>query len=141
VIVNWATLELIKVVLLVLLAVGLHQLIRRVGKGYAAEVFEATPHIGRAFTTLADMAYYLIFVAYILFNINVERPARFDAQGNQVGFRWEETVSATQVQDSLGSIAGICLIIGLLHGINVFVLPFVGSVLALRAKLLHGRLA
>jgi len=30
------------------------------------------------------------------------------------------------------------MIIGILHGINVFVLPFVGSVLALRARLMEG---
>lgn len=136
---SWSTLELIKVAMLVILAVGLHVLIRRAGKGYTAEVFEATPHIGRAFTTLADLAYYLIFTAYILFNVNFERPARHDAQGSFVGYRWEETVSAAQLQDSLSSIAGICLIIGILHGVNVFVLPFVGSVLALRAKFMQGR--
>ena len=136
---GWATLEVIKVAALVVLAVGLHRLIRRVGRGYAAEVFASTPDIGRAFTTLADMAYYLIFAAYILFNVNFERPARHDAQGNFVGYRWGETVGAAQLQDSIGSVAGICLIIGILHGLNVFVLPFVGSVLALRAKLLQGR--
>src|SRR5215212_6992201 len=135
---HWVTLELIKAVVLVILAVGLHRLIRQVGKGYVAEVFGSTPEIGRAFITLADMAYYLVFSAYILFNLNFERPARYDAQGNLVGYRWEDTVNATQLQDSVGSIAGICLIIGALHGINVFVLPFVGSVLALRAKLLGG---
>ena len=78
-------------------------------------------------------------MAYILFNMNVERPVRYDAQGNPAGHRWEQTVGATQVQDSIASLAGICLIIGVLHGINVFGLPFVGSVLALRARLMEGR--
>ena len=136
---DWATLEAFKVVVLIVLAVGLHQLIRRFGKHYAAAVFESTPQIGRSFITLADFAYYLIFVAYILFNMNVERPVRYDAQGNPAGHRWEQAVGATQVQDSIASLAGICLIIGVLHGINVFVLPFVGSVLALRARLMEGR--
>lgn len=136
---SWSTLELSKVVLLAVVAFGLHVLIRRAGRGYAAEVFESTPHIGTAFTTLADLAYYLVFTAYILFNVNFERPARHDAQGNFVGYRWEETVGAAQLQDSVSSLAGICLIIGVLHGVNVFVLPFVGSVLALRAKLLQAR--
>ncbi len=136
---DWGTLEAAKVVVLVALAIGLHQLIRRFGKQYAAAVFESTPQLGRHFVALADYAYYLIFAAYILFNINVERPVRYDAQGNPVGHRWEQTVGAAQVQDSLASLAGICLIIGVLHGINVFVLPFVGSVLALRARLLQGR--
>ncbi len=136
---DWGTLEAAKVIVLVALAIGLHQLIRRFGTQYAAAVFESTPQLGRHFVALADYAYYLIFAAYILFNINVERPVRYDAQGNPVGHRWEQTVGAAQVQDSLASLAGICLIIGVLHGINVFVLPFVGSVLALRARLLQGR--
>ena len=136
---DWGMLEGVKVVVLVALAIGLHQLIRRFGKQYAAAVFESTPQLGRHFVALADYAYYLIFAAYILFNVNVERPVRYDAQGNPVGHRWEQVVGAAQVQDSLASLAGICLIIGVLHGINVFILPFVGSVLALRARLLQGR--
>ncbi len=136
---DWGTLEVFKVIVLIALAVGLHQSIRRLGKHYAAAIFESTPQLGKHFVALADYAYYLIFAAYILFNINVERPVRYDAQGSPVGHRWEQTVGATQVQDSLASLAGICLIIGVLHGINVFVLPFVGSVLALRARLLQGR--
>ena len=136
---NWATLELIKVGLLVVFAVGLHQLIRHFGQSYVAEIFETTPQVGRNFVVLADFAYYLIFAAYILLNVHFERPARYDAQGRLVGYVWEETAGAAQLQDSVFSIAGICLIIGILHGINVFVLPFVGSVLALRARLLQER--
>ena len=136
---DWHTLEVIKVAALAILAVGLHRLVRHFGQGYAAEVFGSTPHVGRSFVTLADFAYYLIFAAYVLFNVNVERPVRYDAQGAPAGHRWSEMVGPAQVQDTVASIAGICLIIGILHGINVFVLPFVGSVLALRARLLQGR--
>ena len=136
---DWTTLEATKIVLLVILAVGLHRLIRHFGASYAAEVFESTPNIGRSFVVLADFAYYLIFAAYVLLNVNFERPSRFDSLGNLVGYRWGETVNAAQMQETVASIAGICMLIGVLHGINVFVLPFVGSVLALRAKLLQGR--
>lgn len=136
---DWSTLEIIKVVLLVVFAIGLHQLIRNFGKTYVAEIFEATPQVGRNFIILADFAYYLIFTAYILLNVHFERPAHFDDQGNLVRYQWEGVVGAAQLQDSIYSIAGICLIIGILHGVNVFVLPFVGTVLALRARLLTGR--
>jgi hypothetical protein len=135
---DWAVLEILKLVILSVLAVGIHQAIRRFGESYATEVFQTTPHIGRSFIILADFAYYLIFAAYVLFNVHFERPARFDAAGNPVGYRWDQMVSATQLQESVFSIAGICLIIGILHGVNVFVLPFVGSVLAFRARLLEG---
>jgi hypothetical protein len=135
----WNVAELVKIVALIVVAVGLHQTIRRFGKQYAAEVFESTPRLGAAFITLADFAYYLIFAAYVLFSLHLERPARYDTFGNLVEYRWTEILGATQLQDSVITIGGICLIIGILHGLNVFVLPFVGSVLALRARLLWPR--
>lgn len=136
---DWAILEVITVAVLAGLALGMHQGIRHFGQGYVAEIFEVTPRVGRSFIVLADFAYYLIFAAYILFSSNFERPAQYDDAGNLVRYRWSETVGAAQLQDSVFSIAGICLIIGILHGINVFVLPFVGSVLALRTRLLQPR--
>ena len=75
------------------------------------EIFEATPQVGRNFITLADFAYYyLIFAGFILFNINFERPERYDGQGRHP-----------------------CM------ASTFFVLPFVGSVLALRTRLMQGR--
>lgn len=88
---------------------------------------------------LADCAYYLIFAAYVLLNVNFDRPLRLDSLGNIVGYRWDQTVNAVQLQETVFSIAGICMLIGILHGINVFVLPFIGSVLAFRVRLLQGR--
>jgi hypothetical protein len=136
---DWNTLEAAKIALLAILAVGLHQMIRRFGQSYAGEVFESTPRIRRNFLVLADCAYYLIFPAYVLLNVNIERPVRFDSLGNIVGYRWDQTVGAVQLQETLFSIAGICMLIGILHGINVFVLPFIGSVLAFRVRLVQGR--
>jgi hypothetical protein len=136
---DWTLLEAAKIALLAILAVGLHQLIRHFGTGYATEVFEGNPSMRRNFLVLADCAYYLIFSAYVLLNVHFQRPERIDSLGNPVGYRWTETVSAAQLQDSLGAIAGICLLIGILHGINVFVLPLVGSVPAFRVRSLQGR--
>ncbi len=48
---------------------------------------------------------------------------------------WAATVNASQLEVSVFSLAGICLIIGVLHGLNVFVLPFIGGVLAFRERL------
>ena len=58
---NWTILEVLKVIFLIVLATGLHQLIRHFGKGFVAEIFETTPSVGRRFIILADFAYYLIF--------------------------------------------------------------------------------
>ena len=134
----WQTLELLKIVVLIVLAVGLHLFIRKFGKNYTANIFESTPEIRRNFTVLADVAYYLIFAAYVLFNVHFEKVYRTLPNGNRVDV-WADQVNAAQLGESVSSIAGICLVIGILHGINVFVLPFIGSILALRKKLLEPR--
>ena len=123
---SWQMLEVFKVLVLVVLAIGLHKLIRGFGKNYTADIFQSTPQIGTSFLILADVAYYLIFTAYVLFNVQFTP-----------GENWTATVGAAQLQDTVSSIAGICLIIGLLHGVNVFVLPFIGSILALRKRLME----
>jgi hypothetical protein len=136
---DWTLLEVAKIALLAILAVALHQLIRHFGTGYATEVFADNPGMRRNFLVLADCAYYLIFASYVLLNVHFERPARLDSLGNVVGYRWTETVSAAQLQESLVSIAGICMLIGILHGINVLVLPLIGSAPAFRRRSLQGQ--
>lgn len=125
---DWRVLEWLVVLVLVILAVGLHRLIRWYGKAYATDVFQATPQVGNNFLILADVAYYLIFLAYVLSNIHFQRPEK-----------WLDTVSPIQLEQSVSRIAGICLIIGILHGFNVFVLPFIGGILAFRVKLMEPR--
>ena len=124
---DWWILEIIKIVALIVLAVGLHQTIRRFGKQYATDIFRVTPPIGRNFLILADIAYYLVFAAYILFNVNFDRQAD-----------WAATVNADQLEEFVFSLAGIGLIIGVLHGLNVYVLPFIGGVLSLRERMTQG---
>ena len=46
--------------------------IKRFGKSYAADVFRANPRTGKSFIVLTDIAYYLIFFAYILFTVSFE---------------------------------------------------------------------
>ena len=135
---NWQILELLKIVVLIVLAIGLHQWIRRFGKSYTADIFESTPQIGATFLILADVAYYLIFAAYILFDVHFERVYRTLSDGTRLDI-WADQVNAAQLEHFVWSIAGICLIIGILHGLNVFVLPFIGSILALRKKLMEHR--
>ena len=133
---DWQILESLKILVLIVLAVGLHQLIRRFGQTYATNIFESTPEIGRNFVVLADVAYYLIFAAYILFNVHFEKVDRMLADGSRVEI-WADRANAAQLTEAVSSIAGICLIIRILHGLNVFVLPFIGSILSLRKRLLE----
>ena len=124
---DWWILELIKGLSLIILAVVLHRLIRGFGKNYVTDIFRFTPQIGRNFLVLADISYYLIFAAYTLLWVKLERPSD-----------WAAEVNASQLEQFVFSFAGISLIIGVLHGMNVFVLPFIGGVFALRERLGQG---
>jgi hypothetical protein len=112
----WWIPELVRAGVLLSGGILVQQLIRRHGVGYAAEVFKATPRAGAGFCALADIAYYLIVVAYTLFNVRLE------------GHQSEATLA--EWQDVIASIGGLALIIGGLHAFNVFILPSVGNILA-----------
>ena len=112
---TWWIPELVRVVVLGGGALLVQRLIRRHGVGYAEEVFRETPRAGAAFLALADIAYYLIVVAYMAFTLQLDR------QG---------VATREQVQNVVETIGGLALIIGGLHALNVFVLPAVGRTLA-----------
>ncbi len=121
---DWWVLELITTAILIGIAFWLGPLIKRFGKSYAADVFRANPRTGKSFIVLTDVAYYLIFFSYILFTV------RFEPAAN-----WGDTVNAEQLQHETARIAGILLIIGLLHGLNVLALPVMGRLLTLNRQL------
>ena len=122
----WWVLELLVTALLIGLALFLGPFIKRFGKSYAADVFRMNPGTGKSFIVLTDFAYYLIFSAYILFTITFELPAN-----------WGAAVTAAQLQHETVRIGGILLVIGLLHGVNLLVLPVIGRLLTLNRRLEH----
>jgi hypothetical protein len=121
---DWWILELIAFALLAAIALFLGPFIKRFGRSYAADVFRSNPSTGKSFIVLTDFAYYLIFSAYILFTTTIDRPRN-----------WTETVGAEQVQHTIIRVGGILLIIGLLHGVNLLVLPIIGRLLTLNRRL------
>ena len=121
---DWWILELIWFVAMVATALWLGPFIRRFGKAYAADVFRANPRTGKSFIVLMDVAYYLIFFAYILFTV------RFEPDKD-----WEQTVNANQLQACTVRFGGILLIVGLLHGLNVLTLPIMGRIFTLNRRL------
>lgn len=121
---DWWVLELLTDGMLIGLALWLGPLIKRFGKSYAADVFRANPRTGKSFIVLTDIAYYLIFAAYIMFTI------RYEPASN-----WEQTVSAAQLQHETARVGGILLIIGVLHGVNLLALPVMGRLLTLNRRL------
>jgi hypothetical protein len=123
-IMDWWILELMWFGVMVGLAMWLGPFIRRFGKAYAADVFRANPRTGKSFIVLMDVAYYLIFSAYILFTV------QFEPAGD-----WEHTVNANQLQATTVRVGGILLIVGLLHGLNVLTLPIMGRIFTLNRRL------
>lgn len=124
VLMDWWMLELLTTIFLVGLALYLGPLIKRFGKAYAADVFRANPRTGKSFIVLTDIAYYLIFLAYILFTVTFELPRD-----------WGATVTGAQLQHEVARVAGIALIIGILHGVNLLALPVIGRLLTLNRAL------
>ena len=92
---DWWVLELITNVVLVAIAFWLGPLIKRFGRSYAADVFRANPRTGKSFIVLTDIAYYLIFISYIMFTMQFE-PAD----------DWSQTVNAAQLQVRGGASCG-----------------------------------
>jgi hypothetical protein len=121
---NWWILELVTAGALVAIVIVLGPFIKRFGRSYAAEVFRANPSTGKSFIVLMDFAYYLIFGAYVLFTLTFH-PLVW----------WAPTVNAAQFKDETMKIAGILLLMGVLHGVNLLILPIIGRLLMLNRQL------
>ena len=120
---SWWVIELIANVVLVALAVGLGPFIKRFGRAYAADVFRANPRTGKSYLMLTDVAYYLIFTAFILFTVTFVAPDDWTSS------------HGTQLKHEVARIGGILLIMGVLHAANVVGLPVIGRLLAADGRL------
>jgi hypothetical protein len=121
---EWWVLELITTVLLVGLALWLGPFIKRFGRSYAADVFRSNPRTGKSYIVLADIVYYLIFAAFILFTVRFERQDE-----------WSTVVGGDQLQYEVARVGGILLIIGVLHGANLLLMPVLGRLFSLNRRL------
>lgn len=121
---DWWILELITVGLLIAALLILGPLIKRFGRSYAADVFRANPRTGKSYIILMDVAYYLIFTAFILFTV------RFEPDTG-----WADTVGAEQLRGETVRLGGMLLLMGVLHGGNVLSLPIVGRLLGLSRRM------
>jgi hypothetical protein len=122
----WWSLEIVTTAVLVGLALWLGPLIKRFGRAYAADVFHDNPRTGKSYIVLTDIVYYLIFAAYILFTVRVESPT---LTGD---------VDAGFVRQELVRLGGILLIIGVLHGLNIVLMPMLGRLFSLNRRLTPG---
>ena len=120
----WWTLELFTTGVLVAIALWLGPFIKRFGRAYAADVFHDNPLTGKSYIVLTDIVYYLIFSAYILFTVSF-----------QPRETWSIVVTAPQAGFEAGRIGGILLIIGILHGLNIILMPVLGRLFSLNRKI------
>ncbi len=116
----WWSLEILTNAVMVALVVALGPLIRRFGRTYAADVFRTHSITGDRFLGLLDVAYYLVFTAYIVLWLFFEPST--DWLG-LAGF-------SHQLNASIARVGGLLLLMGLLHGVMIFVMPFIGVVFA-----------
>jgi hypothetical protein len=132
----WWILELGADAVLVGIALWLGPFIKRFGRAYAADVFHDNPLTGKSYIVLTDIVYYLIFSAYILFTLHVAPQEDWKnaegvfASGNRPGI-----VTPEMVTWEIGRIAGILLVIGLLHGLNIVLMPVLGRLFSLNRRL------
>ena len=117
---SWWAIELITNLILLALVVVLGPLIKRFGRGYAGDIFRANPRTGKCYLVLMDIAYYLIFFAFILLTVSF-------------GDEWDSI--GEQLEVEITRIGGMLLLMGILHGLNVLTLPLVGRLLGLSRQL------
>jgi len=120
---SWWVIELVTNLVLVVIVVVLGPLIKRFGRAYAGDIFRANPRTGKSYLVLMDVAYYLVFSAYILFTVTFEP-----------SFQWQRS-NAAVLQDEVVRVAGMLLLMGALHGLNVLSLPLIGRLLGMSRQL------
>ncbi len=128
---SWWILELGTTAVLVAIAVWLGPFIKRFGRAYAADVFHDNPLTGKSYIVLTDVVYYLIFSAYILATLNVEPDPAWSV--SEVVLTHD--VTAAQIESEFVKVAGILLIIGILHGLNIVLMPVLGRIFSLNRRL------
>lgn len=112
----WWTVEVLTVAILITILVVFGPLIRHFGVGLTDEVFRSNRVTSLRFLAVLDIAYYLIFSAYVLMSTN------FAPQ------RWWRGRLMSQLQSEVERIAGMFMVMGLLHAITIAVLPVVGLI-------------
>ena len=127
---SWWVLELATTAVLVGIALWLGPFIKRFGRAYAADVFHDNPLTGKSYIVLTDVVYYLIFTAYIFFTVHFEPPEEWRS--------FVGDVTASQLQWEVVRVGGILLIIGLLHGLNIVLMPVLGRLFSLNRRLPPG---
>ena len=115
--VGWWQLELVETALLVTLIVGMAPAIRRFGRGYADDLFPPGDRTGDRLVALLDVAYFLVFSGYVLVGVEFSAPHDY--------LTWN---LGEQLGSAAARVAGLLLLMGLLHAATFMVLPILALV-------------
>lgn len=115
--VDWRMMEALEAVALVAAVAALGPAIRRFGRGYAGDIFTASPETGGRLLRLLDVAYYLVFGGYVLVTVRMSAPISYTL--------WR---AGDQISEAAARMGGLLLAMGALHAVTVAVLPLVGLV-------------
>jgi hypothetical protein len=121
-------LELVETIALVVLIAVLGPAIRRFGRGYATDLWPASPATATALLRLLDVAYVLVFAGYVLMTFAPGLVGERSAATTCFSPDIDCHVWADQVQGAAGRIGGLLLVMGVLHGATIIVLPVVALV-------------
>lgn len=110
-----AAMELVETIALAFLAVVLGPAIQRFGRGYAHDLWRATPAMPTSLLRLLDVAYALVFTGYILLTASFE-------------FGRSLIVVGDQIEDMSVRVGGLLLTMGLLHAATIMTMPLIALV-------------
>ena len=114
----WWSLEILTAAILIALILVVGPLIRRFGGIFASSVFAANPSTAQHFLRVLDVAYYLVFSAFVVIETQVvPREEWLGTGGNLVHLQW--------LTERIGT---LLLLMGLLHAITITLLPALGVV-------------
>jgi hypothetical protein len=113
-------LEVIEIVALIAIASFLGPAIRRFGRNVAHDLWPASPSTARGIVRLLDVAYALVFAGYILLT------TRFEGDPRPLVPVVDHL--ADQLARAAARIAGMMLLIGVLHALTMAAMPVVALV-------------
>lgn len=123
-----AVFELLVTVALAVLVGVLGPAIRRFGRGYASDLWPASPSIAAGLLRLLDLAYLLVFVGFILATADLTF-AEADPSHSACLLADPSCLTlAEQLQVAGARVGGLLLTIGVLHGLTIAVLPVLALV-------------
>jgi hypothetical protein len=112
----WWSLELLTAAILIALILVGGPLIRRFGGIFASSVFIANPATAKHFLRVLDVAYYLVFSAFVVIETQVvPKQEWLGPDGTRVHLDW--------LAERIGA---LLLLMGVLHAITIATLPVLG---------------